>query len=129
MSPEEAIQIITDEELYIVSYNWFEDKRAVEDEVGIIKKENQWLVYTASERANPSDIKSYDVIEESLDDFIQRMRDSKKIVQERLIVLDERDKQKSWDAYLFSLNDRKQLDEKDKQEWLSKKDCIYQMKK
>lgn len=129
MLPTEAIQIITDEQLYIAPYNWFETRRATEDEVGLIKKDHQWQVYTASERANPSDIKEYDAIEVALDDFIQRLRDSKEIILERVTNIDKMNKADGEQYYLIATEKRKIRYLHLNEEWLSKKDCIYQTMK
>jgi len=109
MSPEAAIRIITDEELYIAPYNWFEEKRATEDEVGLIKKDHQWQVYVGGEKNSIIDIKLHDSIESALDDFIKRFKASKNIILERFDFFDKRNKQHSLDDYNESITDRKKM--------------------
>jgi len=88
MSSEEAIQIITNEELYINNYNWFEDRAVESYEIGICLKDGQWLVYETEYKEN--DLKSacyYNNKEKALNDFIINMRNYKPITENRLSMI------------------------------------------
>jgi len=126
MSPETAIQIMTEEELYISTYNWFEDRKTKSGELGIIRKGDEWQIYvTNEERGGIDNIKVYILLSEALNNFIDRMRAGKRIADKHWQRWSEQNKAVSYENYLGGLEDIKNRQEKQRQEWLVCKDRIY----
>lgn len=77
MTINEAKKIIKEEGLR--HYNWYNDHPIRENEVGIKKNDNQWVVYVTDERA--SIITGSEVFfnneSDALDNFIKRLRTEK----------------------------------------------------
>jgi len=126
MSPEAAIQIITQEELYMTAYNWFEDRDPNYDEVAIIKKDNRWVVYLSDgERRSVirSSVRQYQKIEDALDVFIDLMRSGKQEINKRFARWESENETEN--DRLNYLKSKKEIIENDKTEWLVCKDRIY----
>ncbi|THE10569.1 hypothetical protein E1I69_18355 [Bacillus timonensis] len=75
MIREEAMKIIQTEDLQ--NYNWFSDRGIYPDEVGIIMKDNTWIVYSADERASIRNQVEFQNESDALTEFIERLRADK----------------------------------------------------
>ncbi|RFB15386.1 hypothetical protein DZB84_13365 [Bacillus sp. HNG] len=75
MTKEEALKIIKTENLQ--NYNWFSQRNTSHDEVGIIMKDNIWIVYSADERAYIRNQVKFQSESDALTEFIERLRADK----------------------------------------------------
>lgn len=77
MTKKEAKIIIEEEELKKI--NFYEENNLKENEVGIKKEDNKWIVYVTDERASviTGSITIYYNESEALDNFITRARTEK----------------------------------------------------
>lgn len=74
MTRKEAMQIISEEDLK--NYNLNEDRPNVENELGIKKCDDRWIVYVTDERASiiTGSEAAFDAEEDAWDNFIKRLR-------------------------------------------------------
>ncbi len=77
MTYNEAMNVIQSENLKRI--NWYDENNLKANQVGVIKKENQWLVYVTDERASivESSIFECDSEDDAMEKLIKKARNSK----------------------------------------------------
>lgn len=78
MKFSDAERIIKDEDLYNI--NWYNESNLKENQVGIAKNDNGWIVYVTDERASivPASISRFNSEDKALDTLIRKARYGKK---------------------------------------------------
>lgn len=74
----DAERIIKEEDLYNI--NWYNENNMKENQVGIAKHENEWIVYVTDERASvvPASISRFSSEDKAFDTLIRKARYGKK---------------------------------------------------
>ncbi|MDR4887684.1 Imm59 family immunity protein [Fredinandcohnia sp. QZ13] len=75
MTREEALKMIKSENLQ--NFNWFSMRNSYPNEVGIIIKDNTWIVYSTDERASIRNQVKFQSESDALTEFIERLRADK----------------------------------------------------
>lgn len=79
---EEVAHIIKDQKLK--NYLFFEEPNYEPNHIGILKKDNIYEVFATSKRGAISGIKSFNLEEEALENFISRLESLNRLLQKKL---------------------------------------------
>jgi len=79
LTREEVLDAIRTERLH--GYRWFEDATNKTDVVAIQRTNAGWVVFATDERATPLGLTQFDAEGPALDDFLERLRASKRVAE------------------------------------------------